>query len=182
MFAAAQEMFKTANKVTRALAGASSWASWRAPEVGPGGAGPGGAGLAAGAGRARGRPGRQGGAWAGGRGLGRAGAGPGWALCPPVPAQRAPPAPQKNPVPGAGRRDPDQAERAHGRPAQVGRLVQHHPCWWTRPEMNYATGQWTRFQEVQAHGQRVPRPPGAPALAPADASDPASPGRPGLVF
>ncbi|XP_047654279.1 negative elongation factor A isoform X1 [Phacochoerus africanus] len=61
----------------------------------------------------------------------------------------------REPVPGAGRRDPDQAERAHGGPAQVGRPGQHHHAGGhgVRDELRH--GPVDALQEVQAHGQRV---------------------------
>lgn len=100
-----------------------------------------------------------GGAWAEGGGLGRR-AGPGrragaWArrgqtqVGPvPVPAQRPRP-PHRKPVPGAGGRDPDQAERAHGRPAQVGRPGQHHHAVEHGLRDELATGQWWRFKKYK---------------------------------
>uniref|UniRef100_A0A8D1H981 Negative elongation factor complex member A n=1 Tax=Sus scrofa TaxID=9823 RepID=A0A8D1H981_PIG len=61
----------------------------------------------------------------------------------------------REPVPGAGRRDPDQAERAHGGPAQVGRPGQHHHAGGHRVRDELRHGPVDALQEVQAHGQRV---------------------------
>uniref|UniRef100_A0A8B9XU87 Negative elongation factor complex member A n=1 Tax=Bos mutus grunniens TaxID=30521 RepID=A0A8B9XU87_BOSMU len=150
----------------------SSWASWRAPEVGRGGGqalrGWGGPGPAV-VGAARG--------WGGpGSCEGGGGAGP----VAPGPRPAAPARPHREPVPGAGRRDPDQAERAHGGPAQVGRPGQHHHAGGhgLRDELRHRPVD--ALQEVQAHGQRVLGPPGA--SPPTYALDPVSLGRPGLVF
>ncbi|XP_024907510.1 negative elongation factor A isoform X1 [Pteropus alecto] len=70
----------------------------------------------------------------------------------------------REPVPGAGRRDPDQAQRAHGGPAQVGRPGQHHHAGGhgVRDELRH--GPVDALQEVQAHGQRVLGPPAPSGL------------------
>ncbi|XP_044912872.1 negative elongation factor A isoform X3 [Felis catus] len=61
----------------------------------------------------------------------------------------------REPVPGAGRRDPDQAQRAHGGPAQVGRPGQHHHAGGHRVRDELCHRPVDALQEVQAHGQRV---------------------------
>ncbi|XP_049486122.1 negative elongation factor A isoform X5 [Panthera uncia] len=68
---------------------------------------------------------------------------------------RAAPALRREPVPGAGRRDPDQAQRAHGGPAQVGRPGQHHHAGGHRVRDELCHRPVDALQEVQAHGQRV---------------------------
>lgn len=81
-----------------------------------------------------------------------------------APGTHPAPALRREPVPGAGRRDPDQAERAHGGPAQVGRPGQHHHAGGhgVRDELRH--GPVDALQEVQAHGQRVLGPPAPPGL------------------
>lgn len=136
---AAQEMFKTANKVTRPekalilgfMAG-SRGGSWAGPGgSGAVGAGPGGSGV--------------------GRGLARRGRGGGPGVGPValVPAQRPPPAPTENPCQEQG--DVIQiklSEHTEDLPKSDGQgsttmLVD------TVFEMNYATGQWTRFKKYK---------------------------------
>ena len=155
---AAQEMFKTANKVTRPEK--ALILGFMAGSRGGSGAGPGPAGGARGAGGAgggarpcggRGQALRWLGGGPGGRGRGpgpvRVGAGP--ALWPRVPAQRPPPAPAENPCQEQG--DVIQiklSEHTEDLPKSDGQgsttmLVD------TVFEMNYATGQWTRFKKYK---------------------------------